>query len=34
MAYGKVITYTTGNINEVIQPGYVFVMGDNRPDSL
>lgn len=33
MSYGKVITYTTGNIDEVIKPGYVFVMGDNRPDS-
>jgi signal peptidase I len=34
MPYGKVITYTTGNINLYIKPGYVFVMGDNRPDSL
>ena len=34
MAYGKVITYTTGNVDTVIKPGYVWVMGDNRPDSL
>ena len=32
--YGKVITYTTGNVDTVIKPGYVWVMGDNRPDSL
>lgn len=34
MPYGKVITYTTGSVDMVIKPGYVFVMGDNRPDSL
>jgi signal peptidase I len=34
MAYGKVIKYTTGNIDEIVQPNHVFVMGDNRPDSL
>ncbi len=34
MAYGKVITYTTGDIDTTIKPGFVFVMGDNRPDSL
>ena len=34
MPYGKVITYTTGDIDMTIEPGHVFVMGDNRPDSL
>ena len=34
MSYGKVITYTSGNIDVVVQPNNVFVMGDNRPDSL
>jgi signal peptidase I len=34
MAYGKVITFTSGNIDIVVQPKNVFVMGDNRPDSL
>jgi len=34
MAYGKVITYTTGDVDITIQSGHVFVMGDNRPDSL
>jgi signal peptidase I len=34
MAYGKVITTTSGNLDIVVQPNNVFVMGDNRPDSL
>ena len=34
MPYGKVITYTSSNVDVVIQTGHVFVMGDNRPDSL
>lgn len=34
MSYGKVITTTSGNIDEIVPPNNVFVMGDNRPDSL
>jgi signal peptidase I len=34
MPYGKVITYTSGDIDVIVQPNHVFVMGDNRPDSL
>lgn len=34
MPYGKVITTTSGNVDLTVQPGYVFVAGDNRPDSL
>ena len=34
MPYGKVITYTTGNIDITIGANQVWVMGDNRPDSL
>jgi signal peptidase I len=34
MPYGKVIPITSGNIDLTIQPNQVFVMGDNRTDSL
>jgi len=34
MPYGKVITFTSGNIDTIVAPNNVFVMGDNRPDSL
>jgi signal peptidase I len=34
MSYGKVIQETTGNINLTVPPNQVFVMGDNREDSL
>jgi signal peptidase I len=33
MPYGKVITDTSGDIDETIKDGEVYVMGDNRPDS-
>jgi signal peptidase I len=32
--YGKVITDTTNNIDLTVPKGKIFVMGDNRPDSL
>lgn len=34
LPYGKVIGYTSGNINIVIPKDQVFVCGDNRGDSL
>ena len=34
LAYGKVIPYTSGNIDLVVPTNEVFVMGDNRGDSL
>jgi signal peptidase I len=34
MPYGKNIPFTSGNIDETIPAGDVFVCGDNRPDSL
>lgn len=34
MPYGKVIPITSGNIDLTIPPNQVFVMGDNRTDSL
>lgn len=34
MPYGKVIHGTEGNEDIVVPPGYVFVCGDNRDDSL
>ncbi len=34
LAYGKVIPETSGDIDMVIPKGHIFVMGDNRPDSL
>jgi signal peptidase I len=34
MSYGKVIPETTGTINLTIPPDQIFVMGDNRIDSL
>jgi signal peptidase I len=32
--YGKVITETSGDIDLTIPQGYIFVCGDNRPNSL
>ena len=32
--YGKVITYTSGDIDLVVPEGSIFVCGDNRPNSL
>jgi signal peptidase I len=34
LPYGKVIPYTSGNIDLVVPANEVFVMGDNRGDSL
>jgi len=34
LPYGKVIPYTSGNIDLVVPKNQVFVMGDNRGDSL
>jgi len=34
MSYGKVIPYTSGNLNIVLPKNYIYVMGDNRTDSL
>lgn len=34
LPYGKVIPYTSGNIDLVVPVNEVFVMGDNRGDSL
>jgi len=34
LPYGKVIPYTSGNIDLVVPANQVFVMGDNRGDSL
>jgi signal peptidase I len=34
LPYGKVITETTNNVDTVVPEGRIFVMGDNRPDSL
>ena len=33
LAYGKVIGYTSGNIDRVLPKNYIFVMGDNRSNS-
>ena len=34
LPYGKVIPYTSGNIDVTLAAGQLFVCGDNRPDSL
>jgi signal peptidase I len=34
LPYGKVITDTTNNVDITIPDGRIFVMGDNRPNSL
>jgi len=34
LSYGKVIKETTNNVDTVVLQGRIFVMGDNRPDSL
>lgn len=34
LPYGKVIPYTTGNVDLTLGPHQIFVCGDNRPDSL
>jgi len=34
LSYGKVIGYTSGNIDITLKANQVFVCGDNRPDSL
>ena len=34
LPYGEVIPYTSGTTNLVVPSDQVFVMGDNRPDSL
>jgi len=33
-SYGKVIGYTSGNIDITLSKNYIYVMGDNRSDSL
>jgi signal peptidase I len=33
LPYGKVVGYTKGNLNLVLPKNYIFVCGDNRPDS-
>lgn len=34
LPYGKVIPYTSGNIDITLSSNQIFVCGDNRPDSL
>jgi signal peptidase I len=34
LSYGKVIPYTSGNIDITLGSNQIFVCGDNRPDSL
>ncbi len=34
LSYGKVIGYTSGNIDITLPKNYIYVMGDNRSDSL
>ena len=34
LPYGKVIKDTTNNVDITVPEGRIFVMGDNRPDSL